>query len=249
MKEDLNRVKEKIRALKALAADSGATEGEVTAAMNLAQKLCHEYMLNLADIEDDRVVQVELQVDKIIRDLRDFKIKAAMTMDYAIVRLFDCEMIYNDYKMTETIMGTETDRQTVDYCIDFAHNTMHAAWERYKRSYEYSLMRERFKAKQLKKDFMTGFGHGVAEKCYEMKKNQEDVKLKSTGTSLIIVKSTAVEEFKKKEFPNLKSVKTRAITINSSRTLDSGKEIGRKIEFTKPISGANSPCHPSLSCH
>jgi len=247
MKEDLNRVKEKIRALKALAADSGATEGEVTAALNLAQKLCHEYMLNLADIEDDREIQVELQVDKLVRDLRDFKIRQVLHMDGAIIRLFDCEYIYNDCRMTETIMGTETDRTTADYCIDFAHNTMHSAWEKYKRSYEYSLMRERFRAKQLKRDFMIGFIHGVADKCREMKQNQEDVKLKTTGTSLIIVKSAAVEEFKKKTFPYLKTVKTRAVTIHAERTVEAGREQGRSIEFTKPITGAKTECHPSLS--
>lgn len=246
MKEDLNRIKEKIRALKALAADSGATEGEVTAAMNLAQKLCHEYMLNLADIEDDRQIEVELTVDKLVRDLRDYKIRAALSMDNSIASLFDCDLIYNDYKMTETIMGTETDRQTADYCIDFAHNSMTAAWEKYKRSYEYSIMRERFKSKQLRKDFMTGFARGVSEKCREIKKDQEDVKLKSTGTSLMLVKSTAVDNFKKKAFPNLRTTKARVITINSSRTVDSGRAQGRQIEFTKSISGERT-CRPLLT--
>lgn len=246
MKDDLNRVKEKIRALKALAADKGATEGEVAAAMNLAQKLCHEYMLNIADIEDDRQIEVELRVDKLVRDLRDFKIRQVLLMDGAIIKLFDCEYIYNDYHMTETIMGTEVDRQTASYCIDFAHNSMHYCWEKYKRSQEYAVLRCRFKSKQLKKDFMIGFIHGVTEKCTEMIKQKEDVTLKSTGTSLMIVKTAAVTEFKNKTFPKLKSTSLRSISINSGRALESGKEQGRAIEFTKPITTGGNSC-PSLT--
>lgn len=233
---DLESIKRKIRALKAIAQENhcAKTQGEVIAALNLANKLCQEHNLNLAEIEDEREIEVELKIDHTVRPLRDYKIKMAISMDNKICKMFDCELIYNRYLMDQKIIGTESDRELANYCIDFAHNSMESCWKAYTKTEEYKRLRQGFRSKILKKDYMTGYCEGVIEKIYEMMRDNEDIKIKSTGTSLMVIKKASIEKYTKANFDFGKARK-HTIKIYSTKSLETGKQRGREIEFTKSI--------------
>lgn len=241
MKANLNRIKEKIRALKNLANDKAATEGEVEAAMNLAYRLCREYMLNIDDIATARE---EFKVENKTFPLRDTKINLGIEMDDKICRLFNCLMTYNTLFKRMTIYGTELDIDTASYMIDLAHNTLVNSWEVYKRSLEYKELKAfGAKSKTLKRDFFKGFYIAVYNKAVDLiRKNQEeDIKVKNEnerngeGTSLILLKNQLVKENLEGKNPNLRTTKSQRNVVYTTQAFSTGKEKGSQIEFNKGV--------------
>lgn len=243
MAVNLERIKEKIRALKNLANDSAATEGEVNAALNMAHKLCREYMLNIDDIE---IAKKEFQINSRKFDMKQVKLKVGITMDVAIAHTFHCEMVYNEFFKRYTIYGTDLDIDTTIYMIDLAHNALETSFAKYKRSNEYAELREMHTAKILKRDYFKGFYMGVINKCVDLQKeekqefaqqeqSQQNTESKATGTSLILLKNQLVKDKMKEDNPNIKKARKTSSIVYNSNAYQKGKATGQQVQFNTGI--------------
>lgn len=240
MKENLNKIKDKIRALKNLANDKAATEGEVAAAMNLAHRLCREYMLNIEDIATARE---EFIVESKTVPLREYRMSIGIEMDVVICSLFNCLATYNTHFRRLTVWGIELEIDTAIYMIDLAHNTLDNAWEVYKRSLEYKELKALgIKSKTIKRDFFKGFYVAVHNKAVLLKREaQEETPIvksdegNGSGTSLIVLKNQLITEKLNEANPNLRTVNTRKNVSYSTQAFSSGKDKGNNIEFSKGV--------------
>lgn len=237
-KEAIERAKRKIRNLLQLAQDSAATSGEVAAAMNRANKLMHEYMLEIDDIE---TAKEEFQCISKFKDWRK-KQRIVISMESQICKAFNCELIYNKYLKRNTIFGVEIDVDTAIYMIDLAHNALDASFKVYRRSYDYARLINllRISKTTIKNDFIKGFAVAIIQTCDDIiEGNNKPAVDTPTGTSLIVLKNQIVTDEFEKQFPSVKSTKSRIRPISIEGAYDRGNIEGSKVNFRKGIEAEN----------
>lgn len=236
----LARVKDKIRALLNLANDKAATEGEVAAAMNRANKLMQEYMIEIKDI--DTAKEEFVCISKSYNWLH--KQSITVSMDNKIAKAFNCEMVFNRHFKRSTIYGTELDVDTAIYMIELAHNALNNAFARYRRTEEYAKALHIYEISKsaLKNDFIKGFAFGVMKVCEDIIDNnkvQKETELDNTITEvkyqIIVLKNNMVKEYMHEQNPNLKTSKSRIRGINDENAFSSGYKGGLQVRFNKGI--------------
>lgn len=243
IKEDskLAKVKDKIRALLNLANDKAATEGEVAAAMNRANKLMQEYMIEIKDI--DTAKEEFVCISKSFNWLH--KQSVTISMDNRIAKAFNCEMVFNRYHKRSTVYGTELDVDTAIYMIELAHNALNNAFARYKRTEEYSKALHIYEISKsaLKNDFIKGFAFGVMKVCEDIindnkvpeETEESDNTITEVKYQMVVLKNNMVKEYMHEQNPNLKTSKSRIRGINDENAFSSGYKGGLQVRFNKGI--------------
>ena len=237
----LAKVKDKIRALLNLANDKAATEGEVAAAMNRANKLMQEYMIEIKDI--DTAKEEFVCISKSFNWLH--KQSITISMDNRIAKAFNCEMVFNRYHKKSTVYGTELDVDTAIYMIELAHNALNNAFARYRRTEDYAKALHIYEISKsaLKNDFIKGFAFGVMKVCEDIiNDNKVPEETKSDNTTItevkyqmIVLKNNMVKEYMHEQNPNLKTSKSRIRGINDENAFSSGYKGGLQVRFNKGI--------------
>ena len=235
--DKLEKIKSKIRSLINLADDKAATPGEVEAAMNLANRLMRQYMLEIEDID---VAKKEFNcVSKNMYWLH--KQAICRSMDGMICRVFNCEMLFNRYLKRNTIYGVELDVDTSIYMINLAHNALDNAFNKYKRSHEYfKQVSFGYSKSSLKNDFVKGFAIAVIYTCKKLldennKEEENDIKTENKNcNALIVLKNQLVKETMEKENPNMKMSKGK-IKFSANSSYQAGYVEGSKVTFNKGI--------------
>lgn len=242
IKEDskLAKVKDKIRALLNLANDKAATEGEVAAAMNRANKLMQEYMIEIKDI--DTAKEEFVCISKSFNWLH--KQSITISMDNRIAKAFNCEMVFNRYHKRSTVYGTELDVDTAIYMIELAHNALNNAFARYRRTEEYAKALHIYEISKsaLKNDFIKGFAFGVMKVCEDIindnkvpEETESDNTITEVKYQMIVLKNDMVKEYMHEQNPNLKTSKSRIRGINDENAFSSGYKGGLQVRFNKGI--------------
>lgn len=235
---DLERIKEKIRRLKSLAKDEAASVGEVANALAAAEKLCQEYNLILADI-DENELNKELKESIIEKkvEVRHSRINAARSMNTMICKLYECTTFYNYDSTYQTIIGIESDIELALYAIDIAHSAMDLSWKKYMKSDEFEdYIADGFSRNQIRRDFNKGFAMQVMDLVRAMIADKEALEKmqESKCTALVIRKEAEITEYKNKNYPNLRSSRG-SITTHLRGAVEAGRQEGSKVRFDKAI--------------
>lgn len=240
MTTDLERIKEKIRALKRLANNSASAVGEVANAMAAATQLANQYNLKLAEIdENEQIKEIRESIINKKLDVPHHRINIGRTMNTKICRFYECELIYNYDWTTMTIVGTESDVELALYAINISHEAMDAGWKKYMQSEDYEdYIEDGFTRSQIRKDFSKGFVLQIIELVNAMQKDKDALKVHtSTGTALIVRKEAEISTEVNRLFPNMKQGRKLSLSITLTGAVNAGKEEGSKVRFNKAVNG------------
>ena len=203
---DLENIKAKIKALKKLAKDKAASVGEAANAIQLAKKMCDQYNLILSEINEEEL-EKELKNNIIEKKIqtRHRRINAAISMSTRICKFFECETFYSWDEEYQTIIGLETDIESVLYALDVAHDSLDAAWKRYMDTEEYEdSIDDGFSRSQIRRDFSKGFSLAVIEMLKQMQADKDALQEIGNNkcTALIVRKAAEIGDYKQKAYPN-----------------------------------------------
>lgn len=228
-KENLEKIKARIRALLSKTESNGATKAEAEAALAKATELMTQYMINEADIADNK---------------RKFITKTCLVMGGMedvtrlapnLCELFSCQHFYTRKAHSRQIdklyyFGTEMD---VDCCIYFTNlisNTLFNEIIKYRKTPKYWELAKSFTPQEIKKYFQYGFIIGVASKIESLIQEKKSNVIKSTGKDLVLVKDQEVKDAFSEMSSDIKEVKPRRRHYNSSAVFD-GIEKGEQINL------------------
>ena len=228
-KENLEKIKARIRALLSKTESNGATKAEAEAALAKATELMTQYMINEADIADNK---------------RKFITKTCLVMggmeditrlSPSLCELFSCEHFYTRKAHSRQVdklyyFGTEMD---VDCCIYFTNlisNTMFNETIKYRKTPKYWELAKSFSPQEIKKDFQNGFIIGVASKIENLIQEKKSNVIKSTGKDLVLVKDQEVKDAFSEMSSDIKEVKPRRRHYNSEAVFD-GIEKGEQVNL------------------
>ena len=240
MKDDKEKIKEKIRLLLNLANNKAATEGEVQAAMAKVNKLMHDYMLSIDDIEEAK------EEFTCISKVYNWRKKQAIcrSVDTIICKLFDCECFYNRYNKNTTIFGVELDVDTVFYMLDLCYDALDNSFKKFTRTKEYSINLMFYSKAVIKNDFIKGFCMSIIRTAKTLIKEKEEFNNKqhsenSTCTAIIVLKNQLVESeydrMKNNKGLKIKCSKSSIRGITSEDALKVGSSEGSKVSLRKAI--------------
>lgn len=228
-KENLEKIKARIRALLAKTESNGATKAEAEAALAKVTELMTQYMINEADIADNK---------------RKFITKTCLVMGGMedvtrlapnLCELFSCQHFYTRKAHSRQIdklyyFGTEMD---VDCCIYFTNlisNTLFNEIIKYRKTPKYWELAKSFSPQAIKKDFQNGFIIGVGSKIESLIQEKKSNVIKSTGKDLVLVKDQEVKDAFSEMSSDIKEVKPRRRHYNSEAVFD-GIEKGEQINL------------------
>lgn len=228
-KENLEKIKARIRALLSKTESNGATKAEAEAALAKATELMTQYMINEADIADNK---------------RKFITKTCLVMggmeditrlSPSLCELFSCEHFYTRKAHSRQVdklyyFGTEMD---VDCCIYFTNlisNTMFNETIKYRKTPKYWELAKSFSPQAIKKDFQNVFIIVVGSKIENLIQEKKSNVIKSTGKDLVLVKDQEVKDAFSEMSSDIKEVKPRRRHYNSEAVFD-GIEKGEQINL------------------
>lgn len=232
-KENLEKIKARIRALLAKTESNGATKAEAEAALAKATELMTQYMINEADIADNK---------------RKFITKTCLVMGGMedvtrlapnLCELFSCQHFYTRKAHSRQIdklyyFGTEMD---VDCCIYFTNlisNTLFNEIIKYRKTPKYWELAKSHSPQAIKKDFQNGFIIGVGSKIEDLIQEKKSNVIKSTGKDLVLVKDQEVKDAFSEMSSDIKEVKPRRRHYNSEAVFDGIKK-GEQINLAYGI--------------
>ena len=223
---------EQIRAILAKTAESGATESEAMASMQLAQRLMKKYGLTMDDINSHEIDVDDYKWVAYNRPSNNANVFENLILN-AIAKFTNCKGLF---QVTEG-KGKYRKRTPIFYghIVDaslaaFIFNRCVAALK-----YEWSL----FHAKtQIHGNKKKAFSIGMAERIIErMEELMEDDRLYSGSTDLIVLKNAIVEKLFEAETENTNFIKSNPIIPydDSADTYKYGYEAGDKVELHRNV--------------
>lgn len=223
-----------IRELTNKTVERGCTEAEAMAAANKIGQLLKQYNLSMSEIylseSDCTTKQTESNgrnkgpIDRCL---------------CAIANFCDCKVWFDRYRdgLRYNFFGLERDTELAIYLYSTIRVAMGSETFRFKQTREYH--DTSYPARTLSTSFQKGMADRISKRLREMtanRKREESVEqVKSTGTDLVPVKQSKIdEEFKKL---NLNLGKGGLIS-NKSISFEAymlGKEAGDRVSLSKPI--------------
>ena len=241
---DLEKIKEKIKKLKALALDEAAGLGEVQNALKLAEQLCKQYNLVLSEIDETELnKQIKESITEKKIQVKHSKISIARSCNTAICKLYECETFYNYDHTFQTIIGIESDIELALYAIDIFHSAMDIGWKEYMKSEDYQdYIWRGCSRNQIRRDYNKGFALSVMKIVNAMIDDKEALKKVQTSkcTALVIRKEAEINEYKETNYPNLVKGKRRNVTLSLYGAVEAGEADGSRISFNKGIQSPNT---------
>lgn len=165
--EHKDKIVAKINALLAKTTDNGASQAEMESALSMASKLMVQHFISEHDIKDstiaDKCVLKEVPISKMAYDV---------TLFYPVLaKLFDCKYYYNKKRIA--FFGYKQDTELCAYFYSLIIRTCLHEVENFKKSENYTLLKNQYHGRTLISSFIKGFVIKVGEKMYEMYKNRE----------------------------------------------------------------------------
>lgn len=228
MNPELDKIKDKIRKLIALA--SSPVEAEAKLAMQKAGELMAKYELSISEIRQAEGRDIldmikNVTIDGIGEKRRGWE----SVLSLAIAKAFDSDIVlssrWNDdegcYQWTIVIIGHESDVDLVVY------------FHKFLRRYIWGMARMEYNTVKDRESYCLGVVATISDRLKEMYKKKEDV-MDSTCTALVLVKKDAVAEKKHNMFPNLKYVNLTGNRRNWD-AYDKGIKDGHDVNLARPI--------------
>lgn len=231
---NLEKVKVKIAALIAKAKNSGSSEAEAIAAMDIARKIMAEHGVTLADIE--RSTGESKSFNKVranpgqrnLHTVDQFLVSAIAT--YTDTKVWIDKNVNRDSAVM--FFGYSIDVELAVYLRDICLAAMDREWKLY------SAKLPAGNRASKRKSFMAGMALRLRERLQAMKQDMSSSNAQQTGTDLVVVKTHEVA----KAFSdmNLRLKKGGMVRVNANSAFSDGKLAGDKVGLGRPVSGYGS---------
>jgi Protein of unknown function (DUF2786) len=230
---ELDRVKNKIRALAAKTVDRGATEEEALSAMRVVGKLLLQYDLSMNELEvrDATYKTIYLDTGRSRRGPMD-------GFTVALAELFGCKSWLEGGRSTATyaFFGQVMDLEFVEYLFKVIHSAIEAAGQDYRNSAEFRNAVGPEK-RLVHSSFQKGMVARIKERLRAMKKSHDtDLAAASTGTALMVLRHQLVEEAFGREGIKLRMTYSYARSPHAG-AYSAGRKAGGKVNLSRPLKG------------
>lgn len=215
--EEQQKAIEKVRKLMSLSEGSTSDEEAQTAAM-MARSILSKYNLNITDLKAYReeTSATELKTELRTRNLPRWVQSLALTL----CTVFDCECIIHRTERSTSIsfIGVEPNITICNLTFDHLYG------------YLDGLIFPKGCSVYFRNSYRLGFSAGMLEK--HKAKKIEEAFLNQASSSLVVVQHQLIDDFKKKNYPRLRSVRQKASYVNPS-AFDTGFRDGSEFEYRR----------------
>lgn len=227
---NVNKIKDKIIALRSKISDRGATEAEAMAALAMADKLMAEHGLSEADLD----------IAEAKRDMRTGEFKYGIKTQHPCAKWCSrtigqfCGIItwYSSSNQTSNSFGFNGDVEMYEFLLKLVHDSMNREWKDF---LKVNPPREGVSRHTEYWSFMLGMAERINEKIFELIEARE-VKVDSTGTDLVVKKFAVIEAGLKETLPSLtlRQSRSRGIRADGS-AMAQGREAGERVNLNRPL--------------
>lgn len=237
---DIKQVILNIKALCNKTVTKGCSENEALAAAKKISELMKIYNLSM-----DRVFIGESQCITDIIQTNRLNKHPIDSCIVGIAEFCDCKCWFNSINKNYNFFGLEPDIEMAKYLYSLIYNAIESSLLTYKKSTEY-ICNKSVSRKRLSISFQRGMSHRIYYKLIEItkiRKQEEDINSNislSTGTSLVVIKRSKIDdEFKKLDL-KLNKAKSFSKTIHVG-AFEAGKIAAEKINLNRPIYTNSKP--------
>lgn len=232
----------RIQALRAKAADSAASHGEIEAALGMIAKLMETHAIEEADLAQKTGFKIEVNqffskvsIFKTGNARHKHKIIESLNM---IANYCDCDYFYDMHYGSIYFIGDEADAMVASYLTEVIKNAMDADFEEYARVHKglgYG----------AKASFHLEMANRVNARLYRMKQERKDVvKTHVTSTSLVPVdvpalKRQAIQQFMSGVKIKVSNSQTKVNNRNAA-VREAGRAAGDRVNLNSGITGTSN---------
>jgi hypothetical protein len=189
--DELNRVIQRIRGLRAKTVDQGCSEQEALASANKVAELLDRFGLSLSEIEFKQQTCQGIGIDTTRRK------RAAVDNCIPVVADFcDCK-VWTEESPSGTFryvfFGLSADIEAAHYLYDLIHVAFDEETAHFKAGEIYSEVPS-FERRSAVNSFQLGLSRGICEKLKDMKTARYDSMQKSSGRDLVQLKQPVIDE-------------------------------------------------------
>lgn len=221
--EDRKAIAEKVRALRAKAADVASTEAEAMQAAAMVAKLLARYDLSEQDVADyDPGKAAAVQ-----GELAD-AMSVVLSCSWSGITALTETSAYLGANRRLCFIGMEPDVEMALYLSEVIEGACARA------------IKAGFKGANAKqrKSFQMGFGSSVKAKLMQLAEERKAAKT-ATGTAIVIRKGDLVKAFEAEAGLNLgRGRRSRASWVDA-RYYEAGRTVGKSLNVGRPLSGGN----------
>ncbi len=229
MTTDLDKLKNRLQALRAKTTHNGCTEEEALAAAAKVAELLDRHDLSLSDLEI-REEQCEQSVLETHRKQRQ-PISACVP---AIAEYCDCKVWREkdpDGRIRYVFFGLRPGIEMAHYVYDVISIAMHTAWDHYVRTQRFIRY-----GQDEKGSFLFGMAVSIADKLIAMKSQRDEATRRTTGRDLVVVRHAIVDaEFAKLDL-NLRRGRASGKRV-AAGAFEAGKIAGQAVSLHRKIGG------------
>jgi len=223
MSTDLDKIKDRIRALAAKTIDNGCTEHEAFAAMEMVGKLLTKYNLCMSDINFSEEVCKARHVDtkRKNRNHMNFVISA-------IAKFCDCKVWTEKGDTLKFVFfGYETDTIMAEYLCHLINTAIDNELRNFKQSND--------TRRGDGRSFAFGMVHRINQRLDEMHWSKSKDMSTATGNSLVLVKIKTVENEFNETNIRLRKTYTSARGVRNHNAYNKGINAGDKVNLSRPV--------------
>lgn len=228
---------EKIVALRGKIPENGATEQEALAALALADKLMVKHGLTEADLRNvdfarDMRSGSFTQKQKAIHPSQ----KYSGTSIAAFCGVKAWTQHIDNRKQNIRMFGMKGDVTMAEFLMGLVHDSMDRGWKEFLKT---NVKRTNVSRHTEYWSFMIGFADTINNKLQDLVDARE-VYMDSTGTDLVVVKNSLVEEGLASMLPSLRTKKSSGSTRVTGDAYSKGQTAGDKVNLSRPINKQSS---------
>ena len=237
--ELLTEVAKKVKKLLALSTSSNLNEANLAA--EKARELLEKYNMTLTDAEIKTAEMIK-DTFKVKHNSKQFPNwyfknfpKWFLRLTNTMNQYFYVRVIY-DYDGYINFIGAKTDVEVAKYVMQYLVHEIERLAEEFLKEHRgsgISIM------KDLRQSFCYGAVSGLRDKLDD-ERQKEKLKapiVTASGTDLMVIKSQALEEYKKKQFPTLSRLKSSATAGRNSDAYSQGHKEGKNISIRTGVGG------------
>jgi hypothetical protein len=236
-KDELAKVKARIRALASRTVERGCSEAEAMAAAAKVGELLEVYGLSMSevDLREEACVQRVMVFD-------DPRRQAMGWLFPALLRFTDCRgwtVGWADY----VIFGLEPDVQMAEYLMHVIATALHHEESRFRRSPDY--LGARAAPQAVLRSFRIGFADRLATRLEELGSHRRATEQAARdqaaragagagGTALVLLKERKIEDGFRALGVRLRTV-TRSTVVRDKGAYGRGREAGGRVGLDRPV--------------
>ena len=234
-KDELAKVKARIRALASRTVERGCSEAEAMAAAAKVGELLEVYGLSMSEVD----LREEVCVQRVMV-FDDPRRQAMGWLFPALLRFTDCRG-WTVGRADYVIFGLEPDVQMAEYLMHVIATALHHEESRFRRSPDY--LGARAAPQAVLRSFRIGFADRLATRLEELGSHRrateqaaqaQAARSGAGGTALVLLKERKIEDGFRALGVRLRTV-TRSTVVRDKSAYGRGREAGGRVGLDRPV--------------